>query len=298
MKRSSCAFESFHPLVTMAFFVTVIAVTMLFMHPVFLGISFISAMVFMIIINGRAALISLVKYILPLIILVSLGNPLFNHRGITMLFYLGDNPITLESIVYGVFSSVMISAVIMWFSCFNSVMKSDKIIYLTGRLIPSLALIISMMLRFVPLFKERIRQIVLAQRGYGRDLESGNLTKRVKCALSVLSVMVSWALEGSIVASDSMRARGFGLRGRSAYAPFRFERRDVAAAAIICISTALSALIVSVGKIHASFFPVFSVSGMTGFGIWGCAAFALMAFLPTIIEIHEAIVWRSLKLKI
>lgn len=298
MERSRCAFESFHPLVTIVFFAAVIAVTMLFMHPVFLGISFISAMILMIIINGRAALISFVKYILPIVILVTLGNPLFNHRGVTILFYMWDNPITLESIVYGISSSAMIAAVIMWFSCLNSIMKSDKIVYLTGRLIPSLALMISMMLRFVPLFKERIRQIVLAQRGYGRDPESGNMIKRVKCALSVLSAMVSWALEGSIITSDSMRARGFGLKGRTTYAPFRFEKRDAVALAIICMSTALSALIVSVSEVRVSFFPVLYAGGMSGYGFWSCAAFAITAFLPTIIEIYEAIVWRSLKLRI
>ncbi len=40
--------------------------------------------------------------------------------------------------------------VIQWFSCYNKVMTSDKFIYLFGRLIPALSLILSMALRFVP----------------------------------------------------------------------------------------------------------------------------------------------------
>lgn len=298
MKKSCCAFESYHPLVTLTFFSAAIAVTMLYMHPVLLTISFLSAMSLMFIISGRDALKFFLKYILPLVVLVAFGNPLFNHRGVTILFYLGDNPITLESIVYGIFSSEMIAAVIMWFSSFNNIMKSDKIIYLTGRLTPSLALIISMILRFVPLFKERIHQIVLAQKGYGRDPESGSLMKRIKCALSVLSAMTSWALEGSIITSDSMRARGFGLKGRTNFAPFRFEMRDAVAASVICVSTALSASTLTIGGVSVNFFPFFGINGSASCGFWGCAAFALMAFLPAFIEIYEAIVWHSSKLKI
>jgi energy-coupling factor transport system permease protein len=46
----------------------------------------------------------------------------------------------------------MLAAVISWFSCYNAVMTSDKFVYLFGRVIPALSLILSMTLRFVPKF--------------------------------------------------------------------------------------------------------------------------------------------------
>ena len=70
-----------------------------------------------------------------------------------MLFYLKDgNPVTLESILYGVGSGIMLACVVSWFSVFHAVMTSDKFMYLFGKVIPAFSLLLSMCLRFVPRF--------------------------------------------------------------------------------------------------------------------------------------------------
>ena len=67
------------------------------------------------------------------------ANLAFNHEGATILAYLpSGNPLTLESIVYGLSAAVMMASVILWFSCYNAVMTSDKFAYLFGRVIPAL----------------------------------------------------------------------------------------------------------------------------------------------------------------
>jgi hypothetical protein len=50
----------------------------------------------------------------------------------------------MESIVYGLAAAFMFVTVIIWFSCFNAVMTSDKFIYLFGKVIPALSLILAM----------------------------------------------------------------------------------------------------------------------------------------------------------
>ena len=52
--------------------------------------------------------------------------------GVTILRYMGDNPLTLESILYGVAIAVMFGSVILWFSCVHVIMTSDKLMYLSG----------------------------------------------------------------------------------------------------------------------------------------------------------------------
>ena len=70
---------------------------------------------------------------LPVCLLAAAANPLFSHAGATMLFYLKDgNPVTLESIVYGLASGLMLAGVISWFSVFHEVMTSDKFMFLFG----------------------------------------------------------------------------------------------------------------------------------------------------------------------
>ena len=85
---------------------------------------------------------------LPLLLLFAVLNPVFNHEGATILIYINDNPITLESIVYGFAAATMFISVIIWFSCYNAVMTSDKFIYLFGRVIPALSLVLSICLLY------------------------------------------------------------------------------------------------------------------------------------------------------
>ncbi len=43
--------------------------------------------------------------------------------------------------------------------------------------------------------------------------------------------MVTWSLENAIETADSMRARGYGLPGRTSFSIYRFDSRDSSALA-------------------------------------------------------------------
>ncbi len=83
-----------------------------------------------------------------------------------------------------------------------------------------------MTLRFVPRFTAQLKTVAAAQRCIGRDMSSGSVVRRAKNGIAILSVMITWALESAVTTADSMKSRGYGLRGRSAFSRFRFERRD------------------------------------------------------------------------
>lgn len=147
-----------------------------------------------------------------------------------MLFYLKDgNPVTLESIVYGLASGLMLAGVISWFSVFHEVMTSDKFMYLFGKVIPAFSLLLSMTLRFVPRFTEQIRRVAEAQQCIGRNVNNGNVFQRAAHGLKILSITTTWALENSVETADSMKSRAYGLRGRTNFSIYRFdpEGRDV-----------------------------------------------------------------------
>ena len=103
-------------------------------------------------------------------VFAALVNPAFNHEGATILTYLpSGNPLTLESMLYGVAAAVMLASVVLWFSSYNEVMTSDKFVYLFGRVIPALSLVLSMALRFIPKFKAQMQTVSEAQACIGRD---------------------------------------------------------------------------------------------------------------------------------
>ena len=198
--------------------------------------------------EGKKAVLFTLKWCLPIMLLTVFMNPAFSHEGITILLYFPTGkPLTLESILYGLSAGVMIATVMLWFLNFNRVMTSDKFIYLFGRIIPAMSLVLSMTLRFIPKFKAQMDAVVDAQRSIGRDISEGSLWHRTKIAIMVLSIMVTWALENAIETADSMKSRGCGLKDRTAFSIYRFDDRDKMALLYLgfCGFYLLSGMIVS-----------------------------------------------------
>ncbi len=220
-------FAEYHPLINLLYFVSVISFSMILPHPLTQATALACAIIYEISINGIRSVFFLLKFCLPMVLVTALINPVFNHEGTTVLFYFTNgNPLTLESILYGASSGVMIVTVLLWFSSFNRVMTSDKFIYLFGKIIPALSLVLSMTLRFVPKFKAQMECVTEAQRSIGRNVSKGSFFSRIKTAILILSIMITWSLENAIDTADSMKSRGYGLKGRTAFSIYRFDERD------------------------------------------------------------------------
>ena len=221
------SFSEYHPFINLIYFAFVISFSLVISHPLAQMISLVCAVIYAVSINGKKSVIFLLKYCLPMVLLTAFINPAFNHEGVTTLLYFPNgNPLTLESILYGFSAGVMIITTLMWFSSFNRVMTTDKFIYLFGKVIPALSLVLSMSLRFVPKFKSQMQTVTEAQRSIGRDVSNGSLFERIKTAIHIFSIMITWSLENAIETADSMKSRGYGLKGRTAFSIYRFEERD------------------------------------------------------------------------
>lgn len=284
-----------HPAVSFAFFAAVLLITALVLHPVITGISLAAACVYSVYLKGRRALPFLFGVALPLIIAVAIINPLFNHAGVTPLFYLRNgNAITLEAIVYGAVSACMFAALVLWCFCLSSVMTSDKYVHLFGSVIPSLSLVFSMVLRFVPRFASRIRETADAQAGFHSSFEKSPV-KAVRSGLAVLSVTVTWALEGAVTTADSMKSRGYGLRGRTSFPLYRFEKRDAVLTAWLAVSVAVSVVSFAVKAVRFRFYPSIQMSPVSALSVSGVAAFVLLAAMPMLLNAFEEIRWQALR---
>ena len=207
-------FSSKHPVVLMMYFAAVVLITMLTLSPVILAISAAGALAYFAALRGGREFMGNLAFYIPLYILIAVTNPLFSHNGETILFFLNDSRVTLEAVYYGMDMALMLVGVIFWFKCFSEVMTSDKIIYLFGRVIPKLSLILTMSLRFVPLFKQQAVKISRAQKTMGL-YSSKSVTDKVLGGIRVFSALITWALENAIDTADSMKARGYGLGGRT-----------------------------------------------------------------------------------
>lgn len=289
-------FSGYHPAISMLYFVLVIGLTMFLNHPICLGISLVGALAYSIYLKGKKTVRFNLVYMLPLLVITALINPAFSHQGVTILTYLpSGNPLTLESILYGIYAAFLLSTVIAWFSCFNAVMTSDKFVYLFGRIIPALSLVLSMSLRFVPRFTAQIKVISNAQKCVGRDVSNGGLLKRAKHGIKILSILVTWALENAIDTADSMKDRGYGLPGRSAFSIYRFDRRDKWALLFLLLCSGGVLAGVFAGKLKFVYMPVLSGAA---FDLWQAGTFILylaLCAMPVIINGKEGLKWKALQ---
>jgi len=290
------AFSTYHPVINFLYFTQVLLFSMFFMHPVCLGISLLCAFCYSVCLKGKKALLFNLKYMLPLLLVTALVNPAFNHEGHTILTYLPDgNPLTLESIAYGIAAAVMLITVICWFSCYNAVMTSDKFVYLFGRVIPALSLILSMVLRFVPRFKAQLQVVSNAQRCVGRDISNGSLLQRAGHGVRILSVMVTWALENAIETADSMRSRGYGLPGRTAFSIYRFDRRDKHALLYLLFCGGYIVTGSALGGLYWSYFPALRGAGPEPYSVSLYLCYLALCIAPVLINITEERKWRAIQ---
>ena len=198
-------------------------------------------------------------------------------------------------VLYGIAAAIMMASVITWFSCYTAVMTSDKFVYLFGRVIPALSLLISMTLRFVPRFKNFLQSVLQTQRAMHKP---ENTKEKLQQALSAFSATVSWAMEQSIVSADSMKSRGYGMGGRTAFSIYLFEKRDGIALGLLtllCLGAAAPNLM---GLMEWNYYP--SLNGQL-FGpvqILAYVCYGGMCNLPLIIDFVEDRKWNALRSKI
>lgn len=289
-------FSSLHPIISFLFFGLVLVFSMFVTHPACILISLLSALVYSIYLRGKKAVRLSLFGLLPLILLTALINPAFNHEGETILRYLPTgNPLTLESIVWGVAAGAILAAVVCWFSCYNVVMTSDKFIYLFGRLIPAMSLVLSMSLRFIPKFSAQIKVVSNAQRCVGRDVSNGSVWQRMKHAFTILSIMLTWSFENAIETSDSMRSRGYGLPGRTAFSIYRFDRRDRAVLLFLCACGAWLITGWVRGGLHWRYFPSVRGVGAQAYPVSLFIVYALLCLLPLIVDIAADKKWAAVR---
>ena len=292
-------FKTYHPIVNFAYFAFVIGFSCVFMHPVSLGISLTSGFIYSVMLKGKKVIKTNLIYMLPMMVLMTLINTFFNHEGVTIITYLLDgNPLTLESAVYGFAAATMIFSVICHFSCYNEVMTSDKFLYLFGRILPSLSLVISMTLRFVPKFTAQLKIVADAQKCMGRDVSIGNIISRAKYGIKILSIMTTWALENAIETADSMKSRGYGLSGRTSFSIFKFDKRDKKVLFCILLLGAYTISGSLLGGMKFSYFPRIKGMGASLFNISVFVSYLLLCMCPVMIEIWEVRRWKAIDSKI
>lgn len=284
-------FKEYHPTALAVYFLATAGLCMFSMDPVLLALSLLGAVICLGVLGGMRPWRSHL-YALALFAGVALVNPLVSHKGVTVLFVLNANPVTMEAALYGLAAGAMLLATLYWFRAFTRVMTSEKLLHIFGGLSPKLALMLSMALRYVPLFARQASQVDQSQKAMGLYRED-NLIDRIKGGMRIFSVMVTWTLENGIITADSMTARGYGIGRRSRYTIFRWRRGDVLLLTATLLLTALT--LFGLADVTVAYYPAFRISPMTARALMGYASYGLLTLLPALITGKEALKWHCLR---
>lgn len=291
-------FYKCHSFVLFLYFLFVISVTVFFNHPIITGISLFSSIICGVCLLGKRIFKSFFLFVLPLCLICGVLNPVFNHQGMTILMYFSDgNPLTLESVVYGGVSAMLLAGTLLWFVSFSAVMDSDKIIYLFGRAVPSLATIITMVMRLIPMYSNHFKQAYMLNLLYTGHTEKKRFrfVSVVSAALASVSATATWALENAVFTADSMTSRGYGSGKRSFYSDFRFTKRDVfflLFLGLLAVGFFSSSLM---GGGYAMYFPYIRFGDSLALNLAAYISFGAGALFPVYFTVLEALKWHFLK---
>lgn len=296
VNTNESAIDVFHPIVGFLIIISVMLFTVFTLDPIVIGLSLASGIVYCIFLCGKSEFWRDLRFLTVIFLVLSLTNPLFSHKGESVLFFLNGAPITLEALLYGVDLSIMTCSIIIWGKCFSKIMTSDKVILLVGALFPRISLTISIVLRNIPLFKKRWREIKEAQSTMGYYSDESIMT-RIQGSAKAFSALLTWAIEGSVDSGASMLARGYGLGRRTRFTDRKFNAADLGMTFFVCLVDALM-IILSYGCPKVSFYPRISGISLAPYNICLYFSFAVISLMPAIIELTEKLRWKYYRSKI
>ncbi|HPX92845.1 MAG TPA: energy-coupling factor transporter transmembrane component T [Bacillota bacterium] len=245
-----------HPAVILFFFAAVLVLTLSTHHPAIALMSLLSAFLLRVRLAGIRKAARSLPYLVPMTLLMILFNSLFNDRGLTVLFSIRRLSVTLESVLYGLVSGLMLSAVMLWFQSYNNMMDSGRFLALMGRRLPVISMMISMIFRLIPESVAHGHEIEMSRRAL---LGEPKGRFRLAGAIRMTTVLMAWSMENAIETADAMRAKAFDAGRRRAYGRIRRSARDIPPMAAMALFLALAAAGALAGGSAFLYYPFLAV---------------------------------------
>ncbi len=278
-------FAARHPGAVLCFFTAELLLTAFLANPVCAAVSLAGAVLYAGRARGGTGKYALTS--LAIAAVLAVVNALFNHRGETALFLLPrGSAVTLESLLAGATAGATFAAGLYWCVSLSVALSSDKLTYLFGKAAPSLSMLLSMALRFVPRFARRYRLTREAAPGAGNPLSR---------ELSSFSATVGYSLENSAETALSMKSRGYGLPGRTAHSPYKFTDGDRLLLCWTLFAAAFTLCLAAAGAFSWSWFPAVKFAEPTPLGAAGFAVYSAFSLTPFMCEELWEAKWKFLR---
>jgi energy-coupling factor transport system permease protein len=289
-------FKTVHPFVAACYYLLMLLLTMSTDNPVLLSSIFfgcLSLRLFYLAGKSKRSII----YPLIFMLVIGLTNPLFIHRGATVLFFLGRQPITAEAAVYGLFMGMKIASVIYLFQNMQSAVGMEKFFYLFGKRLPKLTVILALIFRFIPLFRYYFTELNQVQQTF-QQTRKLRLREKATYGLDLFGHLFTWLLESSMDTADAMKARGYTTQ-RSSRLVFKWHFYDTLVILLLGGSGLFYLSVFLPEGAAYTFYPYLEAVGpFIQQQAFYYLFFFIFACLPTFNKLREGITWLILQLRI
>lgn len=235
-----------HPAVYIIYYLVLIIFAFLFNNPYYL-ISLLVCVSVLITLQGISSEFkNLIRFFIPMSLLIIILNPLVSHVGVTKIYIMGNYFITLEAVTYGILMSLSLLIILLLFTSYSNAVSYQEMLYIFSKKFPNISMIIIMALRFIPLLNFRLSEVnkvfQFDQKHSNNEKKDEGKIDKLKNTAKMLAVVVSWSLEESMLTANSMKARGYGITQRTSYLSFKFRKIDyyfmviVLVSALVCIA--------------------------------------------------------------
>ena len=178
------------------------------------------------------------KPIIPIILITSVINAIYVTDG-TLLFSFWKISVTTGGVLTAVYMSVRICLLILCSSMLTYTTTPTQLTDGMERLfspltyikvdVHSLAMMMTIALRFIPTLIEETEKIMSAQKARGANLESGGLMSRIRALIPILIPLLISSFRRASELADAMECRCYhGGKGKTRMKQLRFGFLDFA----------------------------------------------------------------------
>ncbi len=281
--------STIHSLSTMpklAWILSVLVLALLLQHPLYLFGLFLATVAVAAAARVQREWLGLMKLAGILFILAIVFNMLLNYHGSHVLWSLpiripglGQIRFTLEAMISGVTTGLMLVTIVSAFSLFTLTIHPDKLMDLVIRIrLPYRSVLLtSLTARFVPTIFSDLSTISDAQRSRGVEIEKRGLINKSKAYFTMALPLLANSLDRAAQSAEAMEARAFGSsRKRTVYNRDAFTRFDALGLAIVIVAWVLAVIVLrqtewgghlfglSLARLKIQFYPPLVFLGIFG----------------------------------
>ncbi len=208
-----------NPLDKLAWVVSISVVALIFNHPGYLLLLFLSTLSPVVAAKVWREWVSFLNPAFYLCLAIIVINVLVSYHGSHVLWQapfrvpvIGIPVVTLETLFFGVGMSWRLLTIISAFTILTLTIHPDDIMQAMLKMkIPYKSmLVISLSTRFVPTLVDDAERISDIQRSRGLELDRGNLVRRIRSRTAVIIPLLSNSLDRTVQLAEAMEARAFG----------------------------------------------------------------------------------------